>query len=155
MYKFIIYLINLEQIPEYKIRNIAFGAFQGLAYMHKNNFFHRDIKPENILISADQVKLTDFGLAKEINSEPPFTDYVATRWFRAPEVIFNSKTYPSPIDIFAIGIIISELYLNAPLFPGKNASENAINLLVLMLNFNPKKRSTAVKCLQTSFFPML
>ena len=67
--------------------------------MHKNNFFHRDIKTENILISADQVKLADFGLAKEINSEPPFTDYVATRWYRVPEVIFNSKTYSSPIDI--------------------------------------------------------
>jgi len=111
------YLKNLEEIPEYKIRNIAFQALQGLAYMHKNNFFHRDIKPENILISGDQVKLADFGLAKEIKSEPPFTDYVATRWYRAPEVILNSKTYSSPIDIFALGAIIAELYLNAPLFP--------------------------------------
>ena len=101
------YLKNLEEIPEYKIRNIAFQALQGLAYMHKNNFFHRDIKPENILISGDQVKLADFGLAKEIKSEPPFTDYVATRWYRAPEVILNSKTYSSPIDIFALGAIIA------------------------------------------------
>ena len=116
------YLKNLEEIPEYKIRNIAFQALQGLAYMHKNNFFHRDIKPENILISGDQVKLADFGLAKEIKSDPPFTEYVATRWYRAPEVILNSKTYSSPIDIFALGAIIAELYLNAPLFPGKNAS---------------------------------
>ena len=194
------YLKNLEEIPEYKIRNIAFQALQGLAYMHKNNFFHRDIKPENILISGDQVKLADFGLAKEIKSEPPFTDYVATRWYRAPEVILNSKTYSSPIDIFALGAIIAELYLNTHLFPGKNAqvqmnkiceilgtpnqndwpegyalakeinykfpqfrgkklknviknaSENAINLLELMLNFNPNKRPTAVKCLQHPFF---
>ena len=136
------YLKNLEEIPEYKIRNIAFQALQGLAYMHKNNFFHRDIKPENILISGDQVKLADFGLAKEIKSEPPFTDYVATRWYRV-----NSKTYSSPIDIFALGAIIAELYLNVPLFPGKNASENPINLLEFMLNFIPNKRSTAVKCL--------
>ena len=194
------YLKNLEEIPEYKIRNIAFQALQGLAYMHKNNFFHRDIKPENILISGDQVKLADFGLAKEIKSDPPFTEYVATRWYRAPEVILNSKTYSSPIDIFALGAIIAELYLNAPLFPGKNASvqmnkiceilgtpnqnewpegyalakeinykfpqfrgkklknviknasESAINLLELMLNFNPSKRPSAIKCLQHPFF---
>ncbi len=116
------YAKNLEEIPEYKIRNIAFQILQGLAYMHKNNFFHRDMKPENILISGDQVKLADFGLAKEIKSEPPFTDYVATRWYRAPEVILNSKTYSYPIDIFALGAIIAELYLGDPLFPGKSAN---------------------------------
>ena len=116
------YAKNLEEIPEYKIRNIAFQILQGLAYMHKNNFFHRDMKPENILISGDQVKLADFGLAKEIKSDPPFTDYVATRWYRAPEVILNSKTYSYPIDIFALGAIIAELYLGDPLFPGKSAN---------------------------------
>jgi protein kinase len=117
------YAKNMNEIPEYKIRNIAFQILQGLAYMHKNNFFHRDMKPENILISGDQVKLADFGLARDINSEPPFTDYVATRWYRSPEVILNSKVYSSPIDIFALGAIIAELYTGVPLFPGKEASD--------------------------------
>ena len=117
------YAKNMNEIPEYKIRNISFQILQGLAYMHKNNFFHRDMKPENILISGDQVKLADFGLARDINSEPPFTDYVATRWYRSPEVILNSKVYSSPIDIFALGAIIAELYTGVPLFPGKEASD--------------------------------
>ena len=194
------YAKNMNEIPEYKIRNIAFQILQGLAYMHKNNFFHRDMKPENILISGDQVKLADFGLARDINSEPPFTDYVATRWYRSPEVILNSKVYSSPIDIFALGAIIAELYTGVPLFPGKEAndqmnkiceilgtpnqsdwnegfdlanqihfkfpqyrgkklkniitraSDNAINLLEMMLCFNPSKRPSAVKCLQHPFF---
>ena len=81
------------------------------------------MKPENILISGDQVKLADFGLAKEIKEEPPFTEYVATRWYRAPEVILKSSTYSSPIDIFALGAIIAELYLGKPLFPGKSAND--------------------------------
>ena len=194
------YAKNMNEIPEYKIRNISFQILQGLAYMHKNNFFHRDMKPENILISGDQVKLADFGLARDINSEPPFTDYVATRWYRSPEVILNSKVYSSPIDIFALGAIIAELYTGVPLFPGKEASDqmnkicevlgtpnqsdwnegydlanqihfkfpqfrgkklknvinrasdNAINLLEMMLCFNPSKRPSAVKCLQHPFF---
>ncbi len=194
------YAKNMNEIPEYKIRNISFQILQGLAYMHKNNFFHRDMKPENILISGDQVKLADFGLARDINSEPPFTDYVATRWYRSPEVILNSKIYSSPIDIFALGAIIAELYTGVPLFPGKEvsyqmnkicevlgtpsqsdwnegydlanqihfkfpqyrgkklknvihrASDLAINLLEMMLCFNPSKRPSAVKCLQHPFF---
>ena len=52
----------------------------GLAFMHKNGFFHRDIKPENMLVKGDVVKVADFGLAREIRSKPPFTDYVSTRY---------------------------------------------------------------------------
>ena len=69
-------------LPEAQIRNIIFQIFQGLAYMHKNGYFHRDMKPENLLVTRDGiVKLADFGLAREIRSRPPFTDYVSTRWY--------------------------------------------------------------------------
>jgi serine/threonine protein kinase len=89
--------------------------------MHKHNFFHRDLKPENILINAEGVvKLIDFGLAREIRSRPPFTDYVSTRWYRAPELLLRSTNYNSPIDIFALGCIIAELYTLKPLFNGTN-----------------------------------
>lgn len=53
--------------------------------MHERGYFHRDLKPENILISKDQVKLCDFGQVKSINSEPPYTEYTSTRWYRSPE----------------------------------------------------------------------
>ncbi len=67
--------------PESHIRNIMYQIFQGLAFMHKHGFFHRDIKPENMLVKGDVVKVADFGLAREIRSKPPFTDYVSTRWY--------------------------------------------------------------------------
>jgi serine/threonine protein kinase len=86
----------------------------GLAYMHKHGFFHRDLKPENLLMddtANGTVKISDFGLSREIRSKPPFTDYVTTRWYRAPEILLKSTNYNSPIDIFALGSIMAELYL--------------------------------------------
>jgi serine/threonine protein kinase len=88
--------------------------------MHKHGFFHRDLKPENILIHDNIVKICDFGLAREIRlfllmlklirSRPPYTDYVATRWYRAPEIILKAPNYNSPVDIYALGCIMAELY---------------------------------------------
>jgi serine/threonine protein kinase len=86
--------------------------------MHKHGFFHRDLKPENLLMTKETIKLADFGLAREIRSRPPYTEYVSTRWYRAPEVLLRAKNYNSPIDIWAIGAIMAELYLMRPLFPG-------------------------------------
>ena len=74
---------------ESQIKSLIYQTVSGLAYMHKNGFFHRDLKPENILTLKDNLKICDFGLAKEIRSRPPFTDYVSTRWYRAPEIILR------------------------------------------------------------------
>ena len=76
--------------PEYEIKSIMYQTILGLAYMHKHGFFHRDMKPENLLVKGDSVKIADFGLAREIRSRPPFTDYVSTRWYRAPEILLRS-----------------------------------------------------------------
>ena len=91
--------------------------------MHKHGFFHRDMKPENLLVKGDLVKIADFGLAREIRSRPPFTDYVSTRWYRAPENLLRSVSYNSPVDIFASAAIMAELYLLNPLFPGSNETD--------------------------------
>lgn len=89
--------------------------------MHRHGFFHRDIKPENLLcMGPDCIKIADFGLAREIRSRPPYTDYVSTRWYRAPEVLLRSTNYNSPIDIWAVGCIMAELYTLQPLFPGRS-----------------------------------
>merc|ERR550537_1682277 len=85
---------------------------QALHHVHKNGYFHRDMKPENLLYSGDTIKLADFGLAREIRARPPFTDYVSTRWYRAPEVLLRSQSYNSPLDVWACGCIMAELTLS-------------------------------------------
>lgn len=100
--------------------------------MHKNGFFHRDMKPENLLMYNNAVKLCDFGLAREIRSRPPFTDYVSTRWYRAPELLLRSTNYNSPVDIFALGCIMAELYTLVPLFAGSNEVDQ-LNKIVKIL----------------------
>ena len=109
--------------PENTVRNYIFQVLQGLGYMHKHGYFHRDIKPENILVSGDVAKVADFGLAKAIKARPPHTDYVSTRWYRAPEVLLRSPNYNAPIDIWAVGCMMAELVMLRPLFPGASESD--------------------------------
>jgi male germ cell-associated kinase len=117
-----------RHFPEQAVRNIMWQLMQGLAFMHKHGFFHRDIKPENCLVRGDTVKLADFGLAREIRSRPPFTDYVSTRWYRAPEVLLRSPSYNSPIDQFAMGCVMAELFTLRPLFPGTSEPDQLFKL---------------------------
>ncbi|XP_071347447.1 serine/threonine-protein kinase MAK-like isoform X2 [Trachinotus anak] len=110
-----------KMFSENEIRNILFQILSGLAFVHKHGYFHRDMKPENLLcMGPELVKIADFGLAREIRSQPPYTDYVSTRWYRAPEVLLKSSSYSSPIDIWAMGCIMAELYTLRPLFPGNS-----------------------------------
>ena len=109
-------------ISEAKVRNIIYQITSGLKYMHSCNIMHRDLKPENILmvLNNNLIKIADFGTAKEI---PEFknnslTDYVCTRWYRAPECTLKSNNYNEKIDVWAIGCIMAELYTLKPIFPG-------------------------------------
>ena len=76
------------------------------------------LNAENLLVSKDVVKIADFGLAREMRSKPPYTEYVSTRWYRAPEVLLRAQQYSAPIDMFALGAIMAELFTLRPLFPG-------------------------------------
>ncbi|KAK7100797.1 serine/threonine-protein kinase ICK-like isoform X3 [Littorina saxatilis] len=125
-------------LPESVIRNIMYQVIQGLSFMHKHGFFHRDLKPENLLCSGTElVKLADFGLARETRSRPPYTDYVSTRWYRAPEVLLRSTNYSSPIDMWAIGCIMAELYTLRPLFPGSSEIDEIFKICSVL--GTPKK----------------
>mgnify|MGYP006276531733 CR=1 FL=1 len=110
------------------VKHIMYQTLQGLAYIHKNGFFHRDLKPENILLTDYKVKIADFGLAREIRSRPPYTDYVSTRWYRAPELLLRSTNYNSPVDIFAAGCILAELLLGRPLFAGTSEGDQLMKV---------------------------
>ena len=127
------------------VKSILFQIMQGLEHIHAHSFFHRDIKPENILVStsaqqdsnntfrrysalvtppstppAYTVKIADFGLARETHSRLPYTTYVSTRWYRAPEVLLRAGQYSAPVDIWAIGAMAVEIATLKPLFPGSN-----------------------------------
>lgn len=108
---------------EAEVRNWCFQVFQGLSYMHQRGYFHRDLKPENLLVTKHQIKIADFGLAREIDSEPPYTEYVSTRWYRAPEVLLQSYLYSSKVDMWAMGAIMAELFTLRPLFPGTSEAD--------------------------------
>ncbi|KAG0356117.1 hypothetical protein BG005_004985 [Podila minutissima] len=105
-------------LEEERIRSMVFQVLRGLHHMHSNGIMHRDMKPENLLITGDIVKIADFGLAREIKSKPPYTTYVSTRWYRAPEVLLKSSNYSCAVDLWAIGTIAAELITLKPLFPG-------------------------------------
>ncbi|GLT28148.1 hypothetical protein SLA2020_031010 [Shorea laevis] len=105
---------------EEEIWSFMSQMLQGLAHMHRNGYFHRDLKPENLLVTNDVLKIADFGLAREVSSMPPYTEYVSTRWYRAPEVLLQSSSYTPAIDMWAVGAILAELFTSTPIFPGES-----------------------------------
>ncbi|KAL2557016.1 Serine/threonine-protein kinase MHK [Forsythia ovata] len=109
-----------KSFSEEEIRGLMTQVLQGLAYVHKSGYFHRDLKPENLLVTNNTIKIADFGLARELSSVPPFTDYVSTRWYRAPEVLLQSSSYTPAIDMWAVGAILAELFTLCPIFPGES-----------------------------------
>ncbi|XP_034940337.1 cyclin-dependent kinase 20-like isoform X2 [Chelonus insularis] len=99
---------------------------EGVYFMHKNNVMHRDLKPANLLIDSEGVlKIADFGLARLMyeDSSRPYSHQVATRWYRAPELLYGAKIYTSAIDMWSVGCIFGEMINNSPLFPGETDIE--------------------------------
>ncbi|XP_054241515.1 mitogen-activated protein kinase 15 [Indicator indicator] len=104
---------------------ILYQLLKATKFIHSGNVIHRDQKPSNILLDADCfVKLCDFGLARSLSQvnedqgSPALTEYVATRWYRAPEILLSSHSYTKGVDMWSIGCILGELLLGKPLFPG-------------------------------------
>ena len=127
-----------SRLSEDEIKDITYQMLLGLYHMHKYGFFHRDMKPENLLLTGKKVKIADFGLAREIRSLPPFTEYVSTRYYRAPECILRSQNYNSPVDIWAVGCIMAEMYMHPmPLFYG--ASEKEVFIKICTTLGSPNK----------------
>ena len=128
-----------KKIPEPIIREIILQLTKGLKYLHSRNYLHRDLKPENILLilnkydinsqseidinnSNIKIKLADFGTVKKIPSKDDLTitEYVCTRWYRAPECVLRADYYNEASDIWAIGCIMAELYKLEAIFPGES-----------------------------------
>lgn len=103
--------------------------------MHSAGVIHRDIKPANILINKNcDLKICDFGLARSLDSNPAsndLTEYVVTRWQRAPEVILNAKQQTDQLDVWSVGCIIAEMVGRSPLLPGNDQLEQIHRIVQL------------------------
>ncbi|EGC49575.1 sporulation protein kinase mde3 [Histoplasma capsulatum var. duboisii H88] len=172
------------------VKSILFQILSGLDHIHAHNFFHRDIKPENILVSSTasgdssafsrftppatpstfSVKIADFGLARETHSTVPYTTYVSTRWYRAPEVLLRAGEYSAPVDMWAVGAMAVEIATLKPLFPGRNEVDQMAphsmesilqpphwpvafsNFVTWCLMWDPKSRPTSSQALNHDYF---
>ncbi|MBN3273033.1 CDKL1 protein, partial [Polyodon spathula] len=106
-------------VPEPLLKSIVWQTLQAVNFCHKHNCIHRDVKPENILLTKTGViKLCDFGFARILSDD--YTDYVATRWYRAPELLVGDTQYGPPVDVWAIGCVFAELLSGNPLWPGRS-----------------------------------
>ncbi|CAN1253577.1 Mitogen-activated protein kinase homolog NTF4 [Linum perenne] len=110
-----------QGLSEEHCQYFLYQILRGLKYIHSANVLHRDLKPSNLLLNANcDLKICDFGLAR-VTSETDFmTEYVVTRWYRAPELLLNSSDYTAAIDVWSVGCIFMELMDRKPLFPGRD-----------------------------------
>ncbi|XP_076582624.1 cyclin-dependent kinase-like 5 isoform X2 [Chaetodon auriga] len=109
-------------VPTDKARSYIYQLIRAIHWCHKHDIVHRDIKPENLLISSDDVlKLCDFGFARNLSegTDANYTEYVATRWYRSPELLLGAP-YGKAVDMWSVGCILGELSDGQPLFPGES-----------------------------------
>ncbi|XP_016781274.1 MAPK/MAK/MRK overlapping kinase isoform X9 [Pan troglodytes] len=107
-------------LSEKKIMHYMYQLCKSLDHIHRNGIFHRDVKPENILIKQDVLKLGDFGSCRSVYSKQPYTEYISTRWYRAPECLLTDGFYTYKMDLWSAGCVFYEIASLQPLFPGVN-----------------------------------
>merc|ERR1719277_374403 len=114
-----------------------YQILRGMKYVHSAQVIHRDLKPRNLLVNSNcDLKICDFGLARVRFSDKawacPMTEYVCTRWYRAPEVLCSWTDYSGAIDIWSIGCILAEMHMRKPLYPGHNTQQQ-LDLIIGLL----------------------
>lgn len=112
---------STQALSEEHCQYFLYQILRGLKYIHSANVLHRDLKPSNLLLNANcDLKICDFGLARVTSESDFMTEYVVTRWYRAPELLLNSSDYTTAIDVWSVGCIFMELMDRKPLFPGRD-----------------------------------
>ncbi|GBG76729.1 hypothetical protein CBR_g22947 [Chara braunii] len=114
-----------QDLSEDHRRYFLYQLLRGLKYIHSANVLHRDLKPSNLLVNANcDLKICDFGLARTSTEGNDFmTEYVVTRWYRAPELLLNVADYTAAIDVWSVGCIFMELLIRRPIFPGRDYAQ--------------------------------
>jgi len=136
-------------------RYIMYQLFKSTKYLHSGNVIHRDLKPSNILLDSEcVVKLCDFGLARSLTQiamdeqgDPNLTEYVATRWYRAPEILLASHRYTKGVDMWSLGCILGEMMMGKPLFPGSST----LNQIERIMGSIPPPSRTDIDSLKSSY----
>lgn len=124
-------VIRTQELSDDHCQYFIYQTLRALKAMHSANVLHRDLKPSNLLLNANcDLKVCDFGLARSAASQEDnsgfMTEYVATRWYRAPEIMLTFKEYTKAIDVWSVGCILAEMLSGKPLFPGKDCMCHAI-----------------------------
>ncbi|XP_058157430.1 cyclin-dependent kinase 20 isoform X2 [Dasypus novemcinctus] len=128
-------------LAQAQVKSYLQMLLKGVAFCHANNIVHRDLKPANLLISASgQLKIADFGLARVFSPDGSrlYTHQVATRWYRAPELLYGARQYDQGVDLWAVGCIMGELLNGSPLFPGENDIEQLCCVLRILGTPSPQ-----------------
>ncbi|XP_066527610.1 cyclin-dependent kinase-like 4 isoform X2 [Hoplias malabaricus] len=141
-------LDELEQFPNglepSLVRKHLYQILRAISFCHQHNIIHRDIKPENVLVSQQGVvKLCDFGFARTIAAPGEvYTDYVATRWYRAPELLVGDTKYDKAVDVWAVGCLFVEMLSGVPLFPGDSDIDQLYHIIRSLGNLTPRQQET-------------
>jgi len=128
-------LEDLERNPDgmdpIATKKCLWQLLRSIQYCHSHHVIHRDIKPENLLVSKNgTLKLCDFGFARTLGGPGArYTDYVATRWYRGPELLTGDTAYGTPVDVWAIGCMLPEMATGAPLFPGESDIDQLFHIM--------------------------
>jgi serine/threonine protein kinase len=121
------YIIHSKQpLTDEHFKYFLYQILRGVHAIHTAHVLHRDLKPGNLLVNKNcDLKICDFGLARAIDpteekKDLGLTEYVVTRWYRAPELLVENQTYTTAIDVWAVGCIFAEMLGRKALFPGRD-----------------------------------
>jgi len=123
-------IIRTQKLSDDHVQFLVYQIVRGMKYVHSAGIIHRDLKPSNIAVNEDcELKILDFGLARPTENE--MTGYVATRWYRAPEIMLNWMHYNQTVDLWSVGCIMAEMLTGKTLFPGTDHIDQLTRILTL------------------------